>query len=72
MNSNYTQEEVDAWWAAIHKAAAKAPTMRDNEGRRCTHCKNGVYRERSIHDDIDGTRTCTYCYHSVPHQEIVR
>lgn len=67
-----SEEEIAAWWAAIDELAKKAPVTRDNEGKRCRICGKGKYTETSIHDDIDGTRTCPKCYHTVPHMEIVR
>jgi len=67
-----TDKEIAEWWSAIDDAAVKAPTMKDNEGTRCRRCKKGKYTETSIHNDIDGTRTCPKCYHTVPHMDIVR
>jgi hypothetical protein len=38
--------------------------------RGCTNCKKGLYKEMSIHDDWDGTRTCDKCGHRINSKEL--
>ena len=35
-------------------------------GKRCVKCKKGKYGETSIHNDIEGTKTCNSCGHTLP------
>lgn len=34
-------------------------------GRKCTECEKGIYGEQSIHNDWEGTVTCSVCGHTV-------
>jgi len=33
----------------------------DMTGKKCKSCKKGVYKETSIHDDMDGVLHCSKC-----------
>lgn len=38
-------------------------SYKDMHGKKCPHCKKGVYKETSIHDDWHGVLHCTVCGH---------
>jgi hypothetical protein len=35
-------------------------------GKKCIRCKKGTYGETSIHNDIEGTKSCSSCGHTLP------
>jgi len=54
------------------KSEPKKEKTVDVSGKKCIKCKKGTYGETSIHNDIQGTRTCSSCGHTLPTQSTKR
>jgi hypothetical protein len=50
----------------LPKPEAKPKKVINITGKKCVKCKKGTYGEVSVHNDIDGTKTCNACGHTLP------
>lgn len=48
------------------KPEVKPEKTIDITGKKCVRCKKGTYGETSIHNDIEGTKSCSSCGHTLP------
>lgn len=48
------------------KPEVKPEKTIDITGKKCVRCKKGTYGETSIHNDIERTKSCSSCGHTLP------
>lgn len=48
------------------KPEVKPEKTIDITGKKCVRCKKGTYGEASVHNDIEGTKSCSSCGHTLP------